>query len=113
MQLYSYSFSIGRKILKHVVNINSELIVTLQDILLLDEMHSEGLTTSKLRPKPEDCYVDAKTITAFWNEVYGSTQRKFKYFKLCYFSCTLYSAKKLDFRIVFTFHGEIFQSKKI
>ena len=36
----------------------------------MDEMHSEGLITSKLRPKPEDCYVDAKNITAFWNKVF-------------------------------------------
>jgi len=36
----------------------------------LDEMHSEGLVTSKLRPKPEDCYVEAKNITAFWNQVH-------------------------------------------
>ena len=35
----------------------------------MDEMHSEGLVTSKLRPKPEDCYVDAKNVTAFWNKV--------------------------------------------
>ena len=33
-------------------------------------MHSEGLVTSKLRPKPEDCYVEAKSVTAFWNKVH-------------------------------------------
>ncbi|XP_020609632.1 multidrug resistance-associated protein 4-like isoform X3 [Orbicella faveolata] len=43
-------------------------IKRMEDILLLDEMHSEGLVTSKLRPKPEDCYVEAKNITAFWNQ---------------------------------------------
>ena len=42
----------------------------LQRILLLDEMQSEGLITSNLRPKPEDCGIDAKNVTAYWNQVH-------------------------------------------
>ena len=44
-------------------------IITLKDILLMDEMQSEGLVTSKLRPKLEDCHVAAKNIKALWNKV--------------------------------------------
>lgn len=35
----------------------------------MDEMQSEGLVTSKLRPKLEDCHVATKNIKALWNKV--------------------------------------------
>lgn len=41
-----------------------------QELLLLDEMHSEGLVKSQLRPKPDDCEITVTDITATWNKVY-------------------------------------------
>ncbi|XP_027046092.1 multidrug resistance-associated protein 4-like isoform X2 [Pocillopora damicornis] len=43
-------------------------IKRMEDILLMDEMQSEGLVTSKLRPKLENCHVAAKNIKALWNK---------------------------------------------
>lgn len=43
-------------------------IERMQRLLLLDELHSHGLVTSNLRPKPEDCGIKAENVYASWNK---------------------------------------------
>ncbi|XP_031554599.1 multidrug resistance-associated protein 4-like isoform X2 [Actinia tenebrosa] len=43
-------------------------IERIQKLLSMDELHSHGLITTKLRPKPEQCGVVTEEIKASWNE---------------------------------------------
>ena len=54
--------------------------------MLQDEMHSEGLVTSKLRPKLDNCEITADHVTAVWNKVYIMVV--FDYYKIHHLSNT-------------------------
>ncbi|PFX19388.1 Multidrug resistance-associated protein 4 [Stylophora pistillata] len=43
-------------------------IERIQRLLLLDELNSHGLVTSNLRPKLEDCGIEAENVCASWNK---------------------------------------------
>ncbi|KAK3698830.1 hypothetical protein QZH41_016034 [Actinostola sp. cb2023] len=43
-------------------------IQRIEELLNLDELHSHGLITTKLRPKPENCGIVAENVVGSWNE---------------------------------------------